>query len=87
MKKIKVLVEGVTSLVGGRETYIMTQYECIDTSCFHFDFVYDLSVGEFPERYIGEVTSKGSKVLIHNYVDSDPSERQGTIEQTTFKKF
>ena len=63
MKKIKVLVEGVTSLVGGRETYIMTQYECIDTSCFHFDFVYDLSVGEFPERYIGEVTSKGSKVF------------------------
>ena len=32
-------------------------------------------------------SSKGSKVLIHNYVDSDPSERQGTIEQTTFKKF
>ena len=62
-RKIKVLVEGMTSLVGGRETYIMTQYECIDTSCFHFDFVYDLSVGEFPERYIGEVTSKGSKVF------------------------
>lgn len=63
MKKIKVLVEGVTSIVGGRETYIMTQYECIDTSQFQFDFVYDLSTGEFPERYIEEVNSRGSNVF------------------------
>ena len=63
MKKIKVLVEGMTSIVGGRETYIMTQYECIDTSQFQFDFVYDLPKGEFPERYIKEVNSRGSNVF------------------------
>lgn len=61
MKKIKVLIEGMTSIVGGRETYIMTQYECIDTSLFQFDFVYDLPKGDFPERYI--MNSRGSNVF------------------------
>lgn len=39
MKKIKVLVGGVSPVIGGRETYIMTQYRCMDDSVFHYDFI------------------------------------------------
>ena len=38
MKKIKVLVQGFTHIIGGRETYIYSQFECIDKIKFQYDF-------------------------------------------------
>ena len=62
MDKIKVLVEGIKPIVGGRETYIMTQYECIDKNKFQYDFVFT-SHKPFPEKYKEEIEKNGSHIF------------------------
>ena len=61
--KIKVLIEGMTDKVGGRETYIMTQFESLDRDRFHFDFVYEYPEGEVPERCSAIIMEAGSRIF------------------------
>lgn len=63
MKKIKVLVGGVSPVIGGRETYIMTQYRCMDDSVFHYDFIYCQANGCFPEAYKEEIECRGGRIF------------------------
>ena len=63
MRKIKVLIEGMTSIIGGRETYIMTQYKCIDDSIFHYDFIFCQKKDNFPENYRKEIDKRGGKIF------------------------
>ena len=63
MDKIKVLVDGMKAVVGGRESYIMTQYSCIDTSKFQYDFVFTDKFRPFPKKYLNDVLSRGGNIF------------------------
>ena len=63
MNKIKILIEGMTSNLGGLESYIMTQYKYIDSSIFHHDFIFWRKVGEFPDNYRQEIENRGGRIF------------------------
>ena len=63
MNKIKILVEGITPNLGGLESYIMTQYKCINDSIFHYDFIFSQKEEKFPENYKHEIDKRGGKIF------------------------
>ncbi len=60
MSKVKVLQIGMTSNIGGLETYLMEQFNNIDKSKIHYDFVN--ITGEHDIVYKEEILSAGSKI-------------------------
>ncbi len=57
---IKILQIGMTSNIGGLETYLMEQFNNIDKSKVHYDFVN--ITGEYEIVYKDEILSAGSKI-------------------------